>query len=136
MQVSDELTIHGGKKIILVEPRLFMNESGKAAKECCKKFNVKPVQLLVVHDDIDRALGKVSVKYGGSAQGQNGVKSVIGFLGCDSFTRIRVGIGRPAQRDHVSNYVLENFEYEEKDKIPFEKVIRKIENICVSSNDD
>lgn len=64
--------------------------------------------ITLVHDDLDRAPGKVSFRVGGSAGGNNGIRSCISSLGTEYFRRCRVGIGRPQSRDSstVVGYVL------------------------------
>jgi len=73
-------------------------------------YNVNPSNVILVHDDLDRPVGKYSLKHGGSAGGHNGVRSAIASLSSDTLKRVRVGIGRPGKRDHVTDYVLSKFE--------------------------
>ncbi|KAL1916367.1 uncharacterized protein VTP21DRAFT_5984 [Calcarisporiella thermophila] len=96
----------------LVKPRLYMNENGKAVARIVKELGFDTKDVVVLHDDLERELGKIGVKMGGSANGHNGVKSIIASLKTDKFTRLRIGIGRPpASTDDrsfnvVSDYVL------------------------------
>ncbi|XP_033730763.1 peptidyl-tRNA hydrolase-like, partial [Pecten maximus] len=80
-----------------------------------RHYNIDTDKVYLMHDDLDRALGKVSIKEGGSASGHNGVKSVQGVLGSEAnkIFKVRVGIGRPSSRDEVIEYVLHNFTQEE-----------------------
>ncbi|RKP22696.1 peptidyl-tRNA hydrolase, partial [Syncephalis pseudoplumigaleata] len=73
-----------------------------------KLWQLTPQQLVVAHDDMERPVGKVSLKESGSANGHNGIKSIINELQTDQFHRIRIGIDRPNERDAgtVSRYVL------------------------------
>mmetsp|Transcript_10485 Transcript_10485/g.33523 ORF Transcript_10485/g.33523 Transcript_10485/m.33523 type:complete len:211 (+) Transcript_10485:204-836(+) len=103
-------------QVVLVEPRLFMNESGRCIRPLLKSTGAKPANLLVVHDDLERALGKLSMKTGGSANGHNGLRSIISMIGQD-FDRLRVGIGRPADRNQVANYVLQEFSPSEREAL-------------------
>lgn len=70
-------------------------------------------QIMVVHDDMERDIGKMSFKSYGSAGGHNGIKSCVKFLGSQHFKRLRIGIGRPPFKtrapDHVADYVLSKF---------------------------
>ncbi|KFQ08144.1 putative peptidyl-tRNA hydrolase, partial [Haliaeetus albicilla] len=58
-------------------------------------YNFRPEDIYLVHDDLDKDLGKVAIKLGGSARGHNGVRSCISALHSNEMTRLRVGIGRP-----------------------------------------
>ncbi|KFV16947.1 putative peptidyl-tRNA hydrolase, partial [Tauraco erythrolophus] len=58
-------------------------------------YNLRPEDIYLVHDDLDKALGKVAIKLGDSARGHNGVRSCISALHSNEMTRLRVGIGRP-----------------------------------------
>eukprot|EP00512_Aurantiochytrium_limacinum_P008255 CAMPEP_0171556446 /NCGR_PEP_ID=MMETSP0960-20121227/10732_1 /TAXON_ID=87120 /ORGANISM="Aurantiochytrium limacinum, Strain ATCCMYA-1381" /LENGTH=225 /DNA_ID=CAMNT_0012106709 /DNA_START=94 /DNA_END=768 /DNA_ORIENTATION=- len=107
-------------QLILVEPRLFMNENGKAASAVMKQFlnSKKPkdgcASLIVVHDDLDRAFGNIRWKQRGSASGHNGVRSVIQQVGSDDFRRLQIGIGRPQARGAaIHSHVLGRFSPEE-----------------------
>lgn len=75
------------------------------------ELSIPPSNIYVFHDDLQRPLGKLSLKTGGSANGHNGVKSVMEKLGTDAFRRVRIGIGRPEDRspDVVADFVLSKF---------------------------
>jgi len=94
-------------KLLLVKPQTFMNDSGKIIPALLKQ-GVKAENILVVHDELEKSFGKLSFKVGGSHRGHNGLRSIIGICGPD-FVRLRFGIGRPDQKDEVSQYVLHNF---------------------------
>lgn len=101
------------KSVILIKPQTFMNNSGAIAPWLAQK-NIKPQEVLVIHDELDFPFGKVTSKCGGSARGHNGLRSLIAQLGPD-FCRIRCGISRPENRDDVAPYVLSNFTQSEHD---------------------
>lgn len=103
----------GDKKILLVKPLTFMNNSGEVIAALTKK-GFKADEILVVHDELELPFGQVKTKTGGSAKGHNGLKSIISYLS-DAFHRIRVGIGRPLERVEVPDYVLEIFKEEAGD---------------------
>lgn len=96
-----------GNKVYLVKPQTFMNNSGQVLGYFTKK-GIKPEEVLVVHDELELAPGKVTHKQGGSARGHNGLKSIITYIG-DLFHRIRIGIGRPLEKAEVPDYVLQAF---------------------------
>ena len=96
-----------GKNVLLIKPQTFMNTSGKVIPFLQKK-GIKPDQILVVHDELEFPFGKITTRFGGSARGHNGLRSIIGVCGKD-FLRLRFGIGRPEEREMVGQYVLQNF---------------------------
>lgn len=102
-----EITLDGNK-VYLVKPQTFMNSSGQVLAYFTKK-GIKPDEVLVVHDELELAPGKVTHKQGGSARGHNGLKSIISYIG-DQFARIRIGIGRPLEKIEVPDYVLKPFQ--------------------------
>ena len=85
--------------LYLVWPLLPYNVAGWSVAAAARRFGVPPAGITVVHDDLDRRVGELRWKDGGSAGGNNGVKSVIASLGTDAFRRLRVGIGRPPVGD-------------------------------------
>ena len=95
------------QKILLIKPQTFMNSSGLVVPYLTKK-GFKPENILVVHDELEIAFGKVTVHQGGSARGHNGLRSIIEACGPD-FWRMRVGIGRPNNTIPVGEFVLQNF---------------------------
>ena len=100
-----------------------MNESGLAVKRLLDKFKLKPSDLIIIQDDMDLSLGKLRLSCGGGAGGHNGVQSVINETGSPAFTRLRIGVGRPAfiegadNSQRVIDYVLSNFSADEKKEI-------------------
>lgn len=121
-----------GEKVVLAKPFTFMNRSGNAVKELLRRYDLKPEDLIVVHDDMDLPLGKIRIRVGGSSAGHNGINSIMAELGTPEFTRIRVGIGHPvvpeAERGkgapEVIDYVLKGFSSEEKPLL--NKVITRV----------
>jgi len=108
-----------------------MNISGKAVKKAWKAFMVelsdeekKDALLVVLHDELEAALGRVKVKKGGSARGHNGLVSCAESLGSKDFWRIGIGIGRPDSRDPgtVSEYVLGKMTSHERDTLKIESL--------------
>ena len=106
-----------GVDVILAKPMLFMNNSGHPARMLAEYFNILSEDLVVIHDDIDLALERVKIKLKGGDGGHRGVKSLIKSFGGGSFSRLRIGIGRPEEiRAGVVNHVLGNF-LEDENKI-------------------
>lgn len=103
----------GGLEVILAKPMTYMNESGKAAKSLLSAFNIFPDHMVVVHDDIDLPLGKIKKKFKGGDGGQRGIRSTIQSVRTGDFARVRVGIGRPEDKDDIVDYVLSPFDEED-----------------------
>src|SRR4051812_9393452 len=103
-----------GLRVALLEPQLYMNESGRSVAPAVRFFKVDPEQLLVVHDEVDLDLGRLQVRVGGGLAGHNGLRSVAGSLGTSDFLRLRIGIGRPERGDRrpVADWVLAPFDPE------------------------
>ncbi|KAK7934034.1 hypothetical protein WMY93_004930 [Mugilogobius chulae] len=115
-QLCSELVVceRDGERVILLKPKLLMNVNGAAVAKAVRKFGVRPEDVLLVHDELDKPLGKVAVKHGGSARGHNGVRSCVDCLNTDVMRRIRVGIGRPSGSISVDRHVLSRFGPDER----------------------
>ena len=100
----------------LLKPMTFMNESGRAVRSICDFYKITVSDMLVVHDELDLAPGIVKLKKGGGVAGHNGLRDIAAHMGKD-FWRLRIGIGRPAERAQVSSYVLSPPRKEEADLI-------------------
>ncbi|KAJ3060624.1 peptidyl-tRNA hydrolase protein 1 [Podochytrium sp. JEL0797] len=99
--------------VVLVKPKGFMNLSGVSVAKAAKQHKVHPTDILILHDDLERKLGSLSYKPHGSANGHNGLRSIQSTLHTDAFPRLRIGIGRPVNKDDVASYVLQKFEMDE-----------------------
>ncbi|MCZ6764287.1 MAG: aminoacyl-tRNA hydrolase [Alphaproteobacteria bacterium] len=99
----------GGEKIMLLKPMTYMNRSGQSVGEALRYFKLDPDQLLVIHDELDLAFGKIKVKTGGGAAGHNGVRDIDAHLGTQDYRRLRLGIGHPGDRGRVTKHVLSDF---------------------------
>jgi PTH1 family peptidyl-tRNA hydrolase len=102
------------REVILAKPRTFMNGSGEAAKELIERLEITPAEILVIVDDFQLPLGAVRFRQNGSDGGHNGLISVIEELGTQAFPRLRLGIGMPADKAQVVDYVLSRFTTPEK----------------------
>lgn len=96
-------------KVLLAKPQTFMNLSGESVSSLLAFYKVPLKNLLVISDDMDIPLGTIRIKPGGSAGGQNGLRSIITYLGTQNFARMRLGIGRPPGRMEGADYVLQDF---------------------------
>ncbi|HEY1724901.1 MAG TPA: aminoacyl-tRNA hydrolase [Steroidobacteraceae bacterium] len=95
----------GDVELWLLKPTAFMNRSGAPVAAVAGFYRVTPLELLVVHDDIDLPPGTARLKQGGGHGGHNGLRDVIAHLGAD-FWRLRLGVGHPGSRDLVLDSVL------------------------------
>lgn len=98
----------GGRKVMVIKPMTYMNESGRAVGEALRFFKLEPADVTVIHDELDLVPGKIRVKLGGGHAGHNGLRSIDAHIG-DGFRRVRVGIGHPGDKNRVHNYVLSDF---------------------------
>ncbi len=102
-----------GEPVALVKPSAFMNLSGPAVADVLRRLGAGPADLVLVYDDIDLPLGAVRVRLKGGHGGHRGVRSVLETLGTPEVRRVKVGIGRPADKADVPDHVLTPFEPDE-----------------------
>jgi PTH1 family peptidyl-tRNA hydrolase len=103
-----------GEPVLLFKPQTFMNESGRAVGEAVRFYKLDLSDVIVFHDELDLAPGKVRVKTGGGVAGHNGLKSLTAHIGND-YVRVRIGIGHPGSKDLVTGHVLRDFAKSEHD---------------------
>lgn len=103
------------KKIVLLKPQTFMNQSGRAVHEAVNFYKISTNEVIVVQDEIDLPAGMMQIRSGGGSAGHRGIDSIIRCLGESDFIRIRVGIGRPSAKPQVVNHVLSEFESDERE---------------------
>lgn len=101
-----ETMTFNGEEVLIVYPLTFMNLSGIAVNAIRTAFNVEIQDILVVCDDIHVQLGKLRLRPGGSAGGQNGLKSIAEHLGTQDYPRMRIGIGKPQSGTDQIDWVL------------------------------
>lgn len=109
--------------LLLVKPLTFMNASGRVMALINKK-GIKPEECIVVHDELEKSFGSLAIRFGGSARGHNGLRSIISTVGPE-FWRLRFGIGRPEDKADVGDYVLRPFSVTEEQALP-----KHIESAC------
>jgi PTH1 family peptidyl-tRNA hydrolase len=98
----------GGKRVMLLMPQTYMNDSGQAVGEAQRYLKIPESDIYVLHDEIDLAPGKLRVKVGGGNAGHNGLRSISAHVGND-YARVRIGVGHPGSKDAVVHYVLHDF---------------------------
>ena len=103
------------EKVILLKPQTFMNLSGESIKECMNFYKLSEKDLILIYDDIDINPGVIKIRKIGGPGTHNGMKSVIQNINTKNFTRIRVGIGVPENKNDLINYVIGAIPEEEKE---------------------
>jgi PTH1 family peptidyl-tRNA hydrolase len=101
----------------LLKPMTYMNRSGESVIACARFYRIPPEELLVVHDDMELAFGKVELRTGGGLGGHNGLKDIVRVFGTKEFGRLRFGISRPS-RGTPSDHVLGRFSRDEESTLP------------------
>lgn len=112
-------TIYGkgkiqAKDVMLAKPQAFMNRSGSPVQKLAGFYRISCEDMLIIHDDIDLAFGRIKIKEKGGDGGHKGIKSIKDAFGGGNFTRLRIGIGRSEAGADVVNHVLGRFNPEEK----------------------
>ena len=100
-------------ELVLVKPMAYMNNSGPPLRRLADYFRISGEEILVIHDDIDLAFGRLKIKEKGGHGGHNGVRSLMDAFGGGDFARLRVGVGRSESRADVTDHVLGKFNAEE-----------------------
>jgi peptidyl-tRNA hydrolase, PTH1 family len=103
----------GRERALLLLPGTYMNESGRAVAEAAHFYKVGVADVVVFHDEIDLSAGKVRVKVGGGIAGHNGLRSISAHIG-NEYRRVRIGVGRPDNKELVHAYVLNDFSKDER----------------------
>ena len=99
-----------GHEVVLAKPETFMNLSGASVVELVREYEAKPEEdLVLLYDELDLPFGTLRVRPRGRSAGHNGVQSIIGALGTQEFTRIRLGIGPDHPVGDGARYVLSQF---------------------------
>lgn len=107
-------TLIQGKKVLLVKPQTYMNNSGEALREIMDFYKLSPSDFIVIYDDIDLDVGRLRIRAKGSAGTHNGMRSIVTHLNSEDFPRIRIGVGKPPQHMDLANFVLSRFTEEER----------------------
>ena len=127
-----------GKKVLLAFPQTFMNNSGQAVSSIMRRNGISnPENLIVVHDEMDTPPGDLRIKFGGGLAGHNGLKSITNHLHTQDYLRLRLGIGKPADKDSGANYVLKRPSKTEQEIFSqaIQKAIEAIEALILEGKD-
>jgi peptidyl-tRNA hydrolase, PTH1 family len=117
--VEGRLGLPPAPRVVLAEPRSYMNESGGPVAGLCGFYKIPVERLVVVHDELDLPYGTLRLKRGGGDNGHNGLRSITRSLGSREYLRVRFGIGRPPGRMDTADYVLRDFSAAERKDLDF-----------------
>ena len=120
-----------GIAVLLVKPMAYMNRSGFPVQRLAHYFRILREDLLVVHDDIDLAIGRLKIKEKGGDAGHKGIRSMMNAFGGGDFTRLRVGVGRSESDTSASDHVLGTFRTEEEEIM--EIIIKRAKDAVVTT---
>ena len=96
-------------EILLAKPMAFMNRSGPPVQKLAHYYRIQCEDMLVIHDDIDLAYGRIKIKEKGGHGGHNGIRSLMEAFGTGDFIRLRIGVGRSENGNNVTGHVLSRF---------------------------
>lgn len=104
-------------QLFLLRPQSYMNLSASSVSKALQKYQIKPQETLILHDETELAFGEIRFKQGGGHGGHNGLRDIIGLIGRD-FARMRFGVGRPEEKTKLAHYVLSDFSKKEQEDFP------------------
>ena len=128
----------GEKKVLLMFPQTFMNNSGEAVQAAMAYYKLSPEQLVVLSDDISLPVGGLRVRKKGSDGGQKGLRSIIACIGSEDFARVRIGIGaKPHPAYDLADWVLSHYKKDEQPLMDdaFERAAKAAEMIVAGDID-
>ena len=103
----------GDRRVLLMKPETYMNNSGDAVSEAARFYKIPTESVIVLCDDISFEPGKMRIRMKGSHGGHNGLRSIVGHLGEDSFPRLKLGVGQKPSKDYdLAAWVLARFSKE------------------------
>ena len=117
LRVRSEVAKVAGRDLVLASPITFMNDSGRAAAALRSYYKVDLENLLVLHDDIDLAFGRLRLQKAGGSGGHNGIRSLERYLGSRDFWRLKLGVGRPPGNQDPVKHVLKRFTKAERSEV-------------------
>lgn len=109
----------GGPRLVLAKPQTYMNVSGGPVAGLARFFDVDPLHIVAIHDEIDIPFNTIKLKLGGGEGGHNGLRDISKALSSKDYYRVRVGVGRPPGRMDTADFVLRDFGTTEGKELPF-----------------
>lgn len=122
-----------GKRVYFLKPQTYMNLSGDSVSSIANYFKIDTENVVVIHDDIDMAFGRIKFKLGGSDGGHKGIRSIAACLSSEGFLRLKMGVGKPGNKS-VPDFVLGNFDSDEIKHLDEFLTIAKDGIICYLSS--
>lgn len=122
-------TLINGEKVILLKPQSYINLSGEVIRKFVDFYKIDVENILIIHDDLDLAVGTYKLKQKGSSGGHNGLKNIELHLGTQNYKRIKIGISNNKNID-TKDYVLGKLSKEET------KMLDEVKSIVLSVLDD
>ena len=104
----------GDKRVLLMKPQTYMNNSGQAVVEAMNFYKIPPENIVIIFDDISLDVGLMRVKRKGSDGGQKGMRSIIYLSGKDNFPRVKIGVGHKPEKWDLADWVLSQFTDDER----------------------
>jgi PTH1 family peptidyl-tRNA hydrolase len=128
----------GDKKVMLVKPQTFMNNSGAAVSEIVKFYKISPEKIIVISDDVSLDAGRLRIRKNGSHGGHNGLKDIIELLGTDNFPRVKIGIGKKPDGWDLADWVLGKYSEEDLKALDamYENSVEAAKLIMAGKTDD
>lgn len=120
-----------GKKVILLKPQTYMNESGKSIIQIKNYYKIEDKDMIVIYDDIDLDEGVVKIRTKGGAGTHNGMRSVVSETNTTNFPRVRIGTGNPEFKELLISYVIQKISDAQYEKLipAIEKAAKSVEDI-------
>ena len=122
----------GKKRILVMKPQTFMNNSGTAVSAVSKFYKIPADKIIIISDDISLDVGKIRIRRKGSHGGHNGLKDIFQLLGTDSIMRVKIGVGAKPHPDYdLADWVLGKFPKEDEENLntALENSVKAIEEI-------
>ncbi len=104
--------------LLLLKPSTYMNLSGNAVRYWMNEKKIPRSQVLIVVDDLALPFGTLRMKASGSEAGHNGLRHITQILGTQQYARLRFGIGNEFPRGGQVDFVLGQFDADDRAKMP------------------
>ena len=124
-----KLTPEHHDSITLFKPGLLMNINGRPIADYARYFRIEPSQILLVYDDLDLQTGIIKCRRSAGHGGHNGVRDLGSHLDISQVLRLKIGIGRPTNKNMTSQYVLQDPNEQE-----YARINQAIESSIAHSN--
>lgn len=122
----------GKKRILVMKPQTFMNNSGTAVSAVSKFYKIPADKIIIIYDDISLDVGRIRIRRKGSHGGHNGLKDIFQLLGTDSIMRVKIGVGAKPHPDYdLADWVLGKFPKEDEENLStaLDNSVKAIEEI-------